>query len=531
MSTASKPARFYLLPKIHKRGVPGRPVVSSCGSITENVSKLVDWFLKPLITTIPSYVRDTRDFLAKLRSVGVLPKDSLLVTLDVVSLYPSIPHSDGLLALNDFLSAIHIFHNIVMGIIDLTRLVLTKNFFEFNDQLYLQTSGTAIGTVMAVCYAIIFMHVFETGALDSAILKPFVWFRYIDDIFSIWTHGEKALLEFVDHLNAINPSIKFTVKFSPTHVNFLDVDVSVNADGVISTDLFVKPTDTHQFLHSSSCHPGHVRASIPYSQALRIISICSNSDIAKLRCQQLEEQLVRRGYNRKKVHHQILKAFQRTDSDSYSRTQVSETPLILTFHPGLPDVKAILRHLHPVLTASPTMRQMFPLPPMVSFRRPDNISNHLVRAKVNQANTHVSHSCGPCESPRCQLCSIIPYNTTIVSKTTGKVLRLFCGVGASCKSTNVVYCLVCDVCGMQYVGVAKSLRSRLNNHMSCIRLGRIPLECRTLYEHFNSNHSTHFHCVILDTQHSRDDLLRAESRWILKLRTLSPFGLNSQDGV
>ena len=92
--------------------------------------------------------------------------------------------------------------------------------------------------------------------------------------FSIWNHEEKVLLEFFDHLNAINPSIKFTVKFLHTHVNFLDLDVSVNADGVISTDRFVKPTDTHQFLHSSSCHPGHVKASIPYSQALRIISIC-----------------------------------------------------------------------------------------------------------------------------------------------------------------------------------------------------------------------------------------------------------------
>ena len=90
---------------------------------------------------------------------------------------------------------------------------------------------------------------------------------------------------------------------------------------------------------------------------------------------------------------------------------------------------------------------------------------------------------------------------------------------------------MCDVCGMQYVGIAKSLRSRLNNHKSCIRLGRIPQECHTLYEHYHSNHSTHFHCVIFDTQRSRNDLLRAESRWILKLRTSSPFGLNSQISV
>ena len=63
LSSENKPARFYLLPKVPKPGVPGRPVVSTCGSITRNLSVLVDSFLKPLIPTIPSYIRDTKHFL------------------------------------------------------------------------------------------------------------------------------------------------------------------------------------------------------------------------------------------------------------------------------------------------------------------------------------------------------------------------------------------------------------------------------------------------------------------------------------
>ena len=94
--TDSTPGRFYLLPKVHKRGVPGRPVISSYGSLTENISVIVDRFLKPHIPSIPSYVRDTNHFLERLRNLVDLPVGALLVTLDVTALYPSIPHEDGL---------------------------------------------------------------------------------------------------------------------------------------------------------------------------------------------------------------------------------------------------------------------------------------------------------------------------------------------------------------------------------------------------------------------------------------------------
>ena len=54
----SKPARFYILPKVHKTGCPGRPIVSAVGSPTEGLSELVDHFIQPFVPNIPSYIRD-----------------------------------------------------------------------------------------------------------------------------------------------------------------------------------------------------------------------------------------------------------------------------------------------------------------------------------------------------------------------------------------------------------------------------------------------------------------------------------------
>ena len=52
-----KPGRFYTIPKIHKQGHPGRPIVSSNSHPTERISQLVDHHLQPLVTKLPSYIR------------------------------------------------------------------------------------------------------------------------------------------------------------------------------------------------------------------------------------------------------------------------------------------------------------------------------------------------------------------------------------------------------------------------------------------------------------------------------------------
>ena len=104
----------------------------------------------------------------------------------------------------------------------------------------------------------------EEEILSEVELKPYLWWRYIDDIFFLWEHGEEKLKGFIEHLNEKHPTIKFTAEWSKTSINFLDVTVSL-VGGNITTDLYVKPTDSHQYLHSSSCHPYHCKKGIPYS--------------------------------------------------------------------------------------------------------------------------------------------------------------------------------------------------------------------------------------------------------------------------
>ena len=147
----------------------------------------------------------------------------------------------------------------------------------------------------------------ESRILAEAERKPDVWWRYINDVFTIWTHGESHLKEFLQQINQAHFTIKFTAEWSLDSVTFLDVR-AILKDGSIQTDLYSKPTDIHQYLAMDSCHPRHCKQAIPYGQALTLRRICSEEEHLKQRTSELKQHLARRGYDPAEVQNQIYKA-------------------------------------------------------------------------------------------------------------------------------------------------------------------------------------------------------------------------------
>ena len=90
--------KIYLLPKITKHlvNVPGRCVTSNCGMPNEKASEFLDYHLQPTMMSAMSYIKDTNDFLWKLKNLRKVPNNTILVTADVVGTYPSIQHNEGL---------------------------------------------------------------------------------------------------------------------------------------------------------------------------------------------------------------------------------------------------------------------------------------------------------------------------------------------------------------------------------------------------------------------------------------------------
>ena len=377
---ATNLGKLYLLPKIHKRlkNVPGRPVISNCGTPTEKVSEFLDHHLKPVMQSGWSYIKDSGDFLKKIKNVGNIPENAILVTADVVGLYPNIPHNAGLKALSNMLEARE--HKAVSteDLVKMARFVLENNYFEFNGDVKKQISGTAIGTKFAPPYACIFMDDLETKFLQSQSLQPLVWFRYIDDIFFIWTHGNDKLEKFLDDLNSFDNNIKFTHESSKDNVIFLDLIVKLSK-GRLTTDLHVKDTDRHQYLHFNSSHPDHTKRSIIYSQALRLAKICTfENDFLRHR-DEMKSWFQRRGYPEDVINTEMKKVIFNGNSGK-SSNKSKGVPFVLTYHPLLKKVNYIIRKHSHLLYMNDEVKKVFQSGPMVSFRSPRNLSSYLVRA-------------------------------------------------------------------------------------------------------------------------------------------------------
>ena len=152
-----------------------------------------------------SYINDTNDFLRKLRNLQELPDDAIIC--NIVCTIDDI----GQEVLWHFLDKRENKSVSTESLLELAEVVLKQNYFEFNFKIYKQKRGIAIGTKAAPSYAILFMAFLEEGVLAELTLKPWLFWRYIDDIFLIWHHGEESLKEFLAKLNSLHPTIKFTV--------------------------------------------------------------------------------------------------------------------------------------------------------------------------------------------------------------------------------------------------------------------------------------------------------------------------------
>lgn len=121
-----------------------------------------------------------------------------------------------------------------------------------NGKVKQQTSGTATGTKCAPFYISMYMDEFEDELPVYEMTNLWYFFKYI---------RKKELQNFMENLNNHQPKIKFTYTFSRNCVLFLDLDIHLS-EGELTTDLHIKPTDKHQYLHNMPFQPNHTNRSI-----------------------------------------------------------------------------------------------------------------------------------------------------------------------------------------------------------------------------------------------------------------------------
>ena len=551
-----KTPQLYLLPKIHKGGFPppGRPVVSANSCATEKISALVDIFTKPIVPHIPSYIKDTGHFLKVLRDIpGDLPPNTLLCTLDVSSLYTNIPNEEGRRAVAYWLSKFRP-HKLIPNnqpsnttLLTLLKMVLEMNNFQFNGENFLQIGGTAMGTRVAPTLANLFMGYFEEKFVYTRELQPTLWARFIDDIFIVWPHGRRELESFITHLNKVHPSIKFTSQISDERIPFLDTMV-IWEGGKIHTDLYTKPTDANNYLHFQSAHPTHCKKGIPYGQFLRLRRICSRDADFRKHALIKAAHFRARGYPLALVTESCIRAWKEGKPNQNLPTKPKGEPenpniLVTTFHPTFNNLSKIARGNWDILGRSARTKTLHEENLIIALRRPPNLRSQLVRAKTEfhpeNPTKHPSAISGRayniCYNNDCRYCPKINTKGKICSGTTQR--SYISKTNVSCQSSNVVYCMSCKKCGIQYVGQTKRrIMDRFQDHFYKISRN---IQGSDIAQHFNSTDHQGLADVeihIVDFVHCNPESERAkklrhtiEKNWIFRLKSQTPDGLNLID--
>ena len=88
--TGAGTPKFYGLPKVHKAGMPLRPIVSSIGAVTYETSKELSKILKPPMGQSPYQVQNNQEFLHQLKDQKLGP-DDIIMSYDVKALFTSVP--------------------------------------------------------------------------------------------------------------------------------------------------------------------------------------------------------------------------------------------------------------------------------------------------------------------------------------------------------------------------------------------------------------------------------------------------------
>ena len=330
-------------------------MISSCGSPLNRIAELLHFYLLPEVKKSPAYLKDTADTIRKIENL-VLPDNVLLASIDIISMFTAVYQKDAYDTAMKKLARVYLEKHdppipSMHYISKMLKLVLYRNAFEFNGEFYLQIAGCPIGlrSSPSLCCLVENELVEKIKSLDERILHVFI---YMDDSWVAWGGSLAELDEFIEKINKLSETIKFTYTASETEVQFLDLMIykgeRFRTTNVLDIKCYTKPMETWCYLDRKSCHNPSVFKGFIRGELIRYARNTSN----------LGE------YENKK----------------------NKIPLVfkMNYYPHITSKhikNALLKHWE-IIEDNPELRRIFYEIPIIAFSRTKNLKDDLVRARL-----------------------------------------------------------------------------------------------------------------------------------------------------
>ncbi|CAF1398943.1 unnamed protein product, partial [Adineta steineri] len=250
-------AHLYFNPKTHKDGIPLRPIENTIRAPTINIFKFLDKILRPI-------------FDDKCTKTTIIDGAHLITAIK-------------------------------------TCIVLKENVFVYDNKIYQQTTGGAMGSSFTLTLANIFMWKWQRELVRQQDITCEFYGRYIDDIFMTWNRSEHELRKLLDQAYTWHPNIKLDYKISQS-LSFLDF-LLTNNNGILSTSDYHKPNAKPYVVPFNSDHPRHVFVNIIQTLLTRAVRYSSTFETFNYERRSIKLMLLYNGYSSSFIDQQFYKFF------------------------------------------------------------------------------------------------------------------------------------------------------------------------------------------------------------------------------
>ena len=393
-------------------------------------------------------------------------------------MFPSIDNEMGIDAIRKILNTREKKSPSTDCIVEALEVCLKYNNSIFDGKHLIQTNGTAMGAANSCSYADIAVGVIDDviiSASESDFKESLFFGRFRDDCFNIWLGTEERLHEFLQLLNSISPSIQFTMEIGGDILRYLDISIQ-KVGSKLTTTVYSKPTDSHLYLHGTSCHPQSSKNGISTGVATRLKRICSSDIEFEKQSEIYKAYLAARDH----VPSIIEKSFENVKNKSRDEIRrlkcnsFTTKPKVIfsyEFNPRGPDIKEIVnKHMH-LIKNSAVVSKIFPDGSITTAcKRMKNLKEIMVRADPYQIRpkTQVQNP-GYVKCKRtCDSCkNFVDPVSHIQCRATGKIFQIRKSI--TCNTSNVIYLAYCTKCSMQGIGSTTQWKPRLRNYKSHIK--------------------------------------------------------------
>ena len=342
---------LYTLPKIHKVNRPHRPIVNFKNSPSYNLSKWLNTILKTHLSYRSKYsINNSLQLVNKIKHMN-LPPDSFIISFDIENLFPSVPVRECMDLVRQLLHLTSLPDEITQGIYNLLTETLNQNFFSFNDHLYQQNSGLAMGSPLSPILAEIFLKNLEENHISKHPLymkHVLSWHRFVDDILVFFSGTMRDSDDLLKYLNSIHSHITFTVELeSERSLPFLDLRIGRNElCNQLNFEIYRKPTTTGHLIPYDSTHPFQHKIAAFHNLFHRALHIPMSQDNFSKECDVILHLAIENGFPLKIINSTFFKVYNkfRLKSLTHLSPEKETTPNYITI-PYLPDISERLKNI------------------------------------------------------------------------------------------------------------------------------------------------------------------------------------------